>query len=318
MKIKFWGVRGSIPTPLTGTSVREKVKKALMLASPRDISSEESIDKYIDTLPFSIKGTYGGNTTSLELRTESGELFIIDCGSGIKKLGMELLKEDFGKGMGFANILLTHTHWDHIQGIPFFVPFFIEGNRFNIYSPFDDCRERIEYQQVFTHFPINLDYMLATKEFITLEKESVLNLNDIVIINKKMRHPGAAFGYKIVENGKSFIYTSDCEFNIDEMYDIDSYKDFFYEADVVVFDTQYTFDEFINKIDWGHTPASIAIDIASKFNVKRLILFHHDPDYDDEKLDNVLSNSKAYMNINLKGRSSLQIDIAHEGMEIVL
>jgi phosphoribosyl 1,2-cyclic phosphodiesterase len=318
MKIKFWGVRGSIPTPLKSETIREKLKKALTLASPADISSEESIDRFINSLPFSVKGTYGGNTTCIEVRTDSDELFLIDCGSGIKKLGMDLLREEFGKGMGHANVFLTHTHWDHIQGIPFFVPFFIKGNKFNFYSPFEDCRERIEYQQVFTHFPVNLDYMQATMEFNTLKKESEFNLNDIKIVNKRMRHPGGAFGYKIIENGKSFIYTSDCEFNIDEMYNIDTYKDFFYRADVVVFDTQYTFDEFINKVDWGHSPASVAIDIASKFEVGKLILFHHDPDYSDEKLDEVISNTKAYMGINVKGRSSLQVEIAYEGMEIVL
>ncbi len=318
MKIKIWGVRGSIPTPLSSDSIRKKIKMALSLASPADISSEESVERFIESLPFSVRGTYGGNTTTFEVVTDSGELFIIDCGTGIKSLGMELVKGDFGKGSGFANILLTHTHWDHVQGIPFFLPFFIKGNKFNIYSPYNDCKERIEYQQVFTHFPVNLDYMLATKEFITLEKESEFYLNNVKIVNKRMRHPGGAFGYRIEENGKTFIYTSDCEFNIDEMLDIDTYKNFFNNADVVVFDTQYTFDEFINKIDWGHSPASIAIDIASRFNVKRLILFHHDPDYNDEKLDEVLSNAKAYMGINIKKSGSLQLDIAREGMVIEL
>jgi phosphoribosyl 1,2-cyclic phosphodiesterase len=318
MKIKLWGVRGSIPTPLSSDTVRGKIKKALTLASPADITSEESIDKFIESLPLSVRGTYGGNTTTFELTTDSGEIFIIDCGTGVKALGMELIKGDFGKGTGTANILITHTHWDHVQGIPFFMPFFIKGNRFNIYSPINDCKERVEYQQVFTHFPVNLDYMLATKEFITLEKESEFYLNNIKIVNKRMRHPGGAFSYRIEENGKSFIYTSDCEFNIDEMYDIDTYKDFFCNADVVVFDTQYTFTEFINKIDWGHSPASIAIDIAAKFNVKRLILFHHDPDYSDDKLDEVLSNARAYMGINVKKVGSLQLDIAYEGMVIDL
>ena len=318
MRIKFWGVRGSIPSSLSSDTVRKKIKRALTLASPADIISEESIDRFIDTLPVSVKGTFGGNTTTFEVKTDSGELFIIDCGTGIKALGMELVKSEFGKGTGFGNILLTHTHWDHVQGIPFFLPFFIKGNRFNIYSPYTDCKERIEYQQIFTHFPVNLDYMLATKEFITLEKESEMFLNNIKIMNKRMRHPGGAFGYRIEENGKSFIYTSDCEFNIDEMLDIDTYKDFFQNADVLVFDTQYTFDDFINKIDWGHSPASIAIDIASRFNVKKLVLFHHDPDYSDEKLEEVLASAKAYMGINIKKSGSLKLEIAHEGMEINL
>lgn len=318
MKIKLWGVRGSIPTPMTIPVIQDKMKKALMLASPRDISSEEAVDRFINQLPFSVAGTYGGNTTCVEIRTESGELIIIDCGTGIKNLGSKLMREDFGKGRGIGTILLTHTHWDHIQGIPFFTPFYIKGNRFNIYSPFNDSKERLEYQQVPTHFPVNLEYMFATKEFFQLEKEAEFYLNDIRIINKRMRHPGGCFGYRIEENGKSFVFTSDCEFNIDEIDRIDTYRDFFSNADVVIFDTQYTFEESIDKIDWGHSSASIAIDITSKFNVKKLILFHHDPDYSDEKLDSVLTNAKAYSGMGFGRRGSLDIDIAYEGMEINL
>ncbi len=313
MKVRFWGVRGSIPTPPTGTIIREKLTRALRLATPGDISSDEAIERYIDSLPHSVKGTYGGNTTCLEVRTEDGEILIIDCGTGIKNLGAELMKTEFGKGTGIGTILMTHTHWDHVQGIPFFVPFYIKGNRFNIYSPFKDIKARVEYQQVFSHFPVNLDYMFATKEFFILEKEAAFYHNNIKIINKRMHHPGGAFGYRIEENGKAFVFTSDCEFNIDEIDRIESYKEFFWGADVCVFDTQYTFEEAIDKVDWGHSSASIAIDIALKFNVKKLILFHHEPDYSDEKLELVLSNAKTYMSMNAKHRGSLEIDIAREG-----
>lgn len=318
MKIRFWGVRGSIPTPPTDAVIGEKLKKALLHATPGDISSEESIERFIESLPHSIKGTYGGNTTCLEVRTDDNEIIIIDCGTGIKNLSAELMKGDFGKGKGVGTILLTHTHWDHIQGVPFFSPFYIKGNRFNIYSPFDDIKERVEYQQVFSHFPINLNYMLATKEFFILEKESEFYLNNVKIINKRMHHPGGCFGFRIEENGKSFVFTSDCEFNIDEIDNIELYKDFFSNANVVVFDTQYTFEEAIDKIDWGHSSATIAIDIALRFNVRKLILFHHEPDYSDEKLEIVLSNAKTYMSMNSRKRGVLEIYIAREGMEIEL
>ena len=318
MKVKLWGVRGSIPTTLSEQDIRQKLKGALSLATPGDLSSEESIDRFIDSLPPSIRGTYGGNTTTIEVRTKDDELIIIDAGTGIKNLGYELMKGDFGKGKGIATVLFTHTHWDHIQGIPFFLPFFVEGNRFNIYSPLNDIRERIEYQQVFTHFPVNLDQMLATKEFFILEKESDFYLNDIKITNKRMRHPGGSFGYRFEEDGKAFVFTCDCEFNIDEIDKIDTYRDFFIDADVVVFDTQYTFEESVNKIDWGHSSASIAIDIVTKFNVKKLILWHHEPNYSDEKLERVLSNAKAYLNMGARKNVDLEINIAREGMEIYL
>ncbi|MCX7679810.1 MAG: MBL fold metallo-hydrolase [Spirochaetes bacterium] len=317
MKVKLWGVRGSLPTTFAPTAIREKIKEVLRYATPKDISSEESIERFLDSLPFSLQRTYGGNTTCVELRTKNNDLIIIDGGTGLKHLGAEIMKEDFGKGKGVATMLFTHTHWDHIQGIPFFAPFYIKGNRFNIYSPFDDIKARIEYQQVFSHFPVNLDYMFATKEFYVLEKEAEFYLNDLKIFNKRMRHPGGCFGYRFEEDGKSFVFTSDCEFNIDEIDHIDSYADFFSNADVVVFDAQYTFeDSVINKVEWGHSSASIAIDISLRFGVKKLVLWHHDPDHSDKKMDTVLANAKAYLNMDKKRRSELEVDIAYEGMEL--
>jgi phosphoribosyl 1,2-cyclic phosphodiesterase len=319
MKIKLWGVRGSIPTPFSEQQVREKVFKALERATPADIVSADAINRYIDSLPMSIRGAYGGNSTCVQVIPENNELIIIDCGTGIRNLGRELMAGDCGKGKGIGNILMTHTHWDHVQGIPFFTPFYVPGNKFTVYSPFKDMKERIEYQQVFTHFPVNLDYMLATKEFVTLEKEGEFFLNGVHISNKRMRHPGGSFGYRIEENGKKFVFTSDCEFNLDEIDSIDQYQDFFQDADIVIFDAQYTFDESFNKVDWGHSSASIAIDIAARFNVKRLILFHHDPEYSDEKLDMVLANAKSYSAMNLKRKNiDLVVELAVEGREIVL
>lgn len=318
MKIKLYGVRGSIPTPLSNSHIEDKIRKALSLATPGDISSEESIDLFIKKLPDSLKGTYGGNTTCLLVTSGSDEMIIIDAGSGLKSLSRELMKTEFAKGQGFANILLTHTHWDHIQGIPFFVPFYIKGNRFNFYSPMENILERIKYQQPDTHFPVNFDYFSATKNVYQLEPEQDFFLNDMRIINKKMPHPGGAFGYRFEENGRSFVYTSDCEFNIDAIDSIDSFRDFFLNADVAVFDTQYTFEESLNKIDYGHSSASIAIDIAGKFGVKKLVLFHHEPDYSDEKLDAVLSNARIYLDMNKRKVGDLIVEIAYEGMEFIL
>jgi phosphoribosyl 1,2-cyclic phosphodiesterase len=318
MRIKLWGVRGSLPTPLSGASIEGKIRKALTLARPGDISSEESIEAFIRSLPYAIRSTFGGNTTTIQVMTSGGDLIIIDCGSGLKPLGMELMKGDFGKGKGIAAILLSHTHWDHIQGIPFFVPFYIPGNRFNFYSALPDMKQRLDQQQDNSHFPVTFDYLQSTKEFFTLQAEEDLNLNDTLVINKMMPHPGGAFGYRIEDRGKSFVYTSDCEFNINEIDNIDNYRSFFSDADVVVFDTQYTFNEAIDKLDFGHSSASIAIDIAAMFNVKRLVLFHHEPNYDDDKLENMLFNARTYQSMNPKRMADLQIDIAYEGMEIEL
>ena len=318
MKVKLWGVRGSLPTPIDTREMEKKLTTALTLARPGDIISEESIQSFIKSLPLSVRGTYGGNTTCMEVRTGTGELIIIDCGSGIKMLGRELMKTEFGRGRGVGNIFLTHTHWDHIHGLPFFLPFFVEGNRFNIYSSVPDLRERLDHQQIYTHFPITLDYMKAKKEFFQISPNEEFYLNDIKFFSKSMPHPGGAYGLRIEHGGKIFVYTSDCEFNINVFDEIESYRDFFINADAVIFDTQYTFQESFEKFDYGHSSASIAIDIAGRFNVKKLILFHHEPEYSDEKLDNVLANARTYLFMTSKNYGNLEVDIAWEGMELDL
>lgn len=314
MKVKLWGVRGSYPTPLNTEAIEEKIVKSLTLARPGDISSEESVRLFVKSLPLSIRGTYGGNTTCIEIVTSTGELIIIDCGSGLINLGRELMRGDFGRGRGSASIFLTHTHWDHIHGIPFFAPIYIKGNRFNFYSPIPDLKERIDYQQPETHFPITFDSMPASKRFFTVKQDDDFFINDVRIYTKSMPHPGGAFGVRVEDGNSVFVYTSDCEFSINEIDSIPAYEGFFKDADVLLFDAQYTFHEsIIDKISWGHSSASIAIDIAGKYNVKKLVLFHHDPNYSDEKLNSVISNARSYMQANKRVGDKFDIELASEG-----
>lgn len=319
MKIKFWGVRGSIPSPVKGHLVRNKVKKILSYASAADITDPDAIDRFIETLPFSLVSTYGGNTTCLEIRNDENDLVIVDSGTGIRELGMKLMHEGFAKGKGECHMLFTHTHWDHIQGLPFFVPFYIEGNIFHIHAVSDEIESRLRYQHSQRHFPVQFDFMEATKKFYQHKEGEEFQIGDMKITSRGMKHPGGSYSYRFEQNGKTMIFGSDAEFQSEDMHDIDPYIEYFKNADVLVFDTQYTFEEQLQKIDWGHSSSSIATDIALRAGVKKLVLFHHDPSYDDEKLDEVYNRALRYREMmDPDHKSGLEIKIAYEGLEVVV
>ncbi|MCS7205829.1 MAG: MBL fold metallo-hydrolase [Leptospiraceae bacterium] len=319
MKIRFWGVRGSIPSPIKGHMIKSKIKKVLSLAKPSDILDEKSIENFINSLPFSMVSTYGGNTTCIEVRTSKNEILIIDGGTGMRELGQSLMNEGFRHGKGIAHILMTHSHWDHIQGIPFFEPLYVKGNIFHFHGIHPDIEERLRYQNHFEHFPVSFDQMQATKYFHIHKEGEVFQIYDLKINSKALRHPGISYAYKIQENDKIFVFSSDAEFRFDNK-DLDSYIEFFSDADVLVFDTQYTLDEqLLMKIDWGHSSANIATDLALKANVKNLILFHHDPSYNDEMIDQVYQKAIKYKDIvDYDNSHSLQIFIAYESFELDL
>ncbi len=317
MKVKFWGVRGSIATPVKGHTFRDKLKRILTYATPSDVIDEPSVDRFIDSLPFSLSHTYGGNTTCLEIRTKNNDLVIVDAGTGLRELGVKLLDEGYLEGNGSATFLFTHTHWDHIQGLPFFIPFFIEGNEFHIHAISDEIEQRLRYQHNDRHFPVAFDGMDATKKFYQHQEGEKWPLYGMNVSTKGMKHPGGSYSYRLEEDGRVLIFGSDAEFRSDDMDDVESYIEYFKGADILIFDTQYTFEEQLQKIDWGHSSASIATDIAMRAGVKKLILFHHDPSYSDEKLDEVFLRALRYREMmDVDNKSELEIKIAYEGLEL--
>jgi len=315
MKIKFWGVRGSIGSAITSDEVESKIRRVLTLASPADILTPLNIDNFLETLPFSLKGTYGGNTTCVEVRSNNDDVFIIDGGTGLRRLGLDLMKEERMRGNANINFLFTHSHWDHIQGLMFFPPVYIPGNNVNFFSCVENMEERLRYQQVKTHFPIGFDDFNANKTFTHFKEGEIIKKEGIEILGKSVRHPGGCYSYKLKEDDKSFIFCSDAEFNIEFIDDIQNYVEYFKDADVLVFDTQYTFEESLHKIDWGHSSAAIATDLALKSNVKTLVLFHHEPTYNDDKMDEVTLQALKYKEMMARD-SELKIVTAYEGLEI--
>lgn len=319
MYVRFWGVRGSVPTAINHEEVKVKLEKALNYATPSDLLSPENVDEYINSLPLSVRGTFGGNTTCVELRTDKGDIFIIDGGTGLARFGHQLMNdENIRSGGAIFRLFLTHTHWDHIQGVMFFGPFFVPQNKVHFYSSFSDIKDRLRYQTPPTHFPITFEDLPVDKEFHFIPEGEQSTVNGIVISSKAVRHPGTAYSYKFTQkDGKSFVFCSDAEFSLEVMSDISSYIDFFKNADILVFDTQYTFVDSLQKIDWGHSSVQVATDIAIKSNVKKLILFHHDPSYSDDNMDAMTIQALKYREM-MAPSHQLEIETAYEGLELTI
>ncbi|HMB01021.1 MAG TPA: MBL fold metallo-hydrolase [Spirochaetota bacterium] len=293
MKITFYGVRGSLPTPVLPVDLYKKVKQVLTKALTDKRFKNKSPAAVLKEIPFHEKSTYGGNTACVLLEINN-EKVILDCGSGLRVLGGDLLAGDFGKGKGHARVFISHTHWDHIMGIPYFVPLFIPGNRFDFYAGHPELEERLRYQQEFKFFPVNLDYMQAEKNFFQLKPGQPESFSNYTVTCHKQSHPGVSYAYKFETGKKVFVYSSDVEYNYKNMEELQEAIEFYKNADVLIIDSQYTLVEQLKKIDYGHTSLQVDLDIANKANIKTVILFHHDPLCTDGKMAEILELAENY------------------------
>lgn len=347
MRVKIWGARGSIPTPIRPEEVREKLVTAIMnisklghgklrdellaaiLEEPRpapeigqsslpefdkayveaQIKRRQAIEAYLDSLSPLLTRTAGGNTPCIEIRTGS-DLFIIDAGSGIRPLGQELMKGDWGRGKGVIHLFFSHPHWDHIQGFPFFRPAFIPGNKIFIYSV-HDMEAALRLQQDSPSFPVSLDYMQAEMEFIRLQSEEVRNFGDLRISNIRNHHPGDAYSYRFEKGDKIFIYASDASYPTGV--EMRPYLNFFTDADVLLYDAQFTQRESDEKEDWGHSSSLVGVEMAQQARVKNLVLYHYDPTYSDEDLEKILADTLKFQRHQYPDQAPVKITIAQEG-----
>ncbi len=287
MKVRFWGTRGSIAK-----------------AGPSTVR-------------------YGGNTSCIEVRSSAGTLVVLDCGTGAHDLGQALMSGEPQPLRG--HILISHTHWDHIQGIPFFAPLFVPGNEWDIYAPrglSQSLRDTLAGQMQYTYFPVMLEALGATIRYHDLV-EGVFEAGDIKVRTRYLNHPALTLGYRLEADGVSVVYACDHEphsrhlaVGIGGVGEQDQrHVKFLCGADLVIHDAQYTEAEYANKVGWGHSTFGYAVEMCRIAGAKRLALTHHDPLRDDDSVDRVQEAARACL---VELEASLEVFAAAEGMEVEL
>jgi anti-anti-sigma factor len=318
MLIKFWGVRGSIPAPLPSIQIQSKIVRALREAAAEqvDVSNPGAIEEFVAGLPAATRGTVGGNTSCVSVETPGG-LVIFDAGTGIRELGEALMAREFGRGQGEATIFFTHTHWDHIQGFPFFRPAFVPGNRLAIFYMHPHVEQVIVDQMKAEWFPIRFSRMTAGLEFHHIQEGESVNVAGLEIQGKALQHPGTAYAYRVENGTSSFVFATDGEYKSLSASHTKEYIDFFGGADVLIFDAMFSVRDSIIREDWGHSSALIGADIARQAGVKQLVLFHYDPVAEDDEIWRIRQATMEYLAQDSSGGLP-EVLVATEGLEISL
>jgi phosphoribosyl 1,2-cyclic phosphodiesterase/ActR/RegA family two-component response regulator len=297
-RLKFWGVRGSIPSP-----------------GPETVY-------------------YGGNTSCVEVRVGS-DIIVLDAGSGVRRLGLSLMKE-FKDRPIHLNLLITHTHWDHIQGFPFFLPAYDPKNKVTIYGfegASQGLKNTLSDQMESPYFPISMQQMpghIAIRELHDL----AFNINQVQVRAQFLNHPGICTGYRLATPGGSISYLPDIELyhRLRERWNMDTDMvqnkerdntppedqaliEFIRDSDVLIMDSQYDAIEYEKHVGWGHSCVEDSVAFALHANVKRLFLFHHDPDHTDEQISRMVARARE---MAARRHSNLIVEAAREGYELVL
>jgi len=316
MKIRFWGTRGSIPVSLTAKDIRGKLVAALKGATEVDLQQDEAVAAYVDALDFSVRGTYGGHSSCVEIVDEGDTHFILDMGSGARPLGLAMMARYGPRTPQTYHVFMSHLHWDHIMGFPFFVPAYIPGNRIVFHGCHQELELAFRRQQDSPSFPVDFSVLGAQIEFEVMQPGQIVDVAGYSVVAKKQRHGGDSYGWRFERAGKTMVYSTDSEHRVEDLDEMNSFVDFFRGADLVIFDAMYSLSDAISiKADWGHSSNIVAVELCQRAAAKRLCMFHHEPAYDDAKIESVLADTRRFESLTREGQA-LDVIAAYDGLEI--
>ncbi len=312
MKARFWGTRGSLPAASRTLNLRRKVIDAIAASRGGQFSRQVPTDLAGARVPFSEWGFHGTNTSCVEI-TGGKQYVVCDAGSGMQDFSRYIMERVDGSAGAF-HVFLSHLHWDHIQGFPFFMPRYSAGNTIVLYGGHENIEPALAYQQEWSNISLQ---ERADVRFEILEPGRHYDIAGFDVVPIRQNHPGDSYGYRLAQNGKSIVYSSDCEHPAGPPDDY-PFFDFFRNADLVIVDAQYQArDAFGAKENWGHSSNTVVAELGARAGVKRLCMFHNEPTLNDADLDKFLQDTRRYLDI-VEPESTMQIDLAYDGMEIIV
>jgi len=232
-------------------------------------------------------------------------------------LGNTVLATGGPRGHRF-HVFMSHLHWDHIMGFPFFMPAYLPGNHVTIYGCHDRLEEAFRRQNAAPSFPVDFSRMEAHIEFVRLEPERDYEIAGMRVRAKRQRHGGDSYGYRLERHGKVVVYSTDSEHKQDDPEEVRAFVEFFREADLVIFDAQYSLADAISvKEDWGHSSNVVGVEMCQLARARRLCLYHHEPIFDDERIAGLLAETRRLEEIT-RGDHRVEVHAAYDGLELTL
>lgn len=262
------------------------------MARNRRFKSEAAVEAYLDKLPHSTHGTYKANTSCVQIEAGTNDAIICDAGTGLRDYSLTIPADSPPRTY---HIFVSHLHWDHIQGFPFFAPAYLPGNRIIFHGFHSTIEQTIRDQMNAPCFPVPFEAMQADIEFDIREDGSTFDVEDVHVRTIHQQHPGDSWGYRFEQSGKAIIYSSDSEHGAEAQQENYPFIDFFKSADVLIFDGQYTLEEAQNaKRHWGHSDHITGIELAARAEVKQLVISHHEPAYSDGEIEAISKEATEY------------------------
>ena len=317
MLVRFWGTRGSIPVAMSAAALKKKLVSVLTKAMGKSLRTVAEVEAFVDQ-EYPTPSTFGGNSSCVQIDVGGPDYVLCDMGSGARVFGNHMLATHGpAKGQTY-HVFMSHLHWDHIMGFPFFVPAYIPGNTVRFYGCHAALEEAFRRQHGPPSFPVDFANLGARIEFVRLEPDTRYEIAGLQVQPMLQHHVGDSYCYRFEHAGRTLVYSTDSEHKLENTAATEKFVEFFRDADLVIFDAMYSLADATSvKEDWGHSSNVVGVELCQMAGAKHLCMFHHEPIFDDDRLFTVLAETRRFEEITREARR-LEVSSAYDGMEIVL